>query len=91
MQFNIPQNKLAIQMERVEQYILNPLRCYKCQKYGHYKDKLLRRCSVRENVVNKILTTTLMTVNFHVNVQIVAVIIRCTRDLVRVGGKRRKY
>ena len=43
------------------------------------------------NVVNRILTTTLMTVNFYVNVQIVAAIIRCTQYLVRVGGKRRKY
>ena len=43
------------------------------------------------NGVNKILTTILMTVNSHVNVPIVAAIIRCTQDLVRVGGKRRKY
>ena len=25
-------------MERVEQYVSNPLRCYKCQKYGHHED-----------------------------------------------------
>ena len=25
-------------MGRVEQYISNPLRCYKCQKYGHHED-----------------------------------------------------
>ena len=43
------------------------------------------------NVVNKILTTTLMTVNSHVNEPIVAAIIRCMQDLVRVGGKRREY
>ena len=43
------------------------------------------------NVVNKILTTTLMTVISHVNVPIVVAIIRSTQDLVRVGGKRRKY
>ena len=24
-------------MERVKQYITNPLRCYKCQKYGHHE------------------------------------------------------
>ena len=26
-------------MERVEQFIPNPLRCYKCPKYGHHQDK----------------------------------------------------
>ena len=26
-------------MERVEQFIPNPLRCYKCQKYGHHQNK----------------------------------------------------
>ena len=31
-------------MVTVEQYIPNPLRCYKCQKYGHYEDN----CKVRE-------------------------------------------
>ena len=41
-------------------------------------------------MVNKILTTTLMTVNSHVNVQIVAVIIRYTQDLVRVGRKEKE-
>ena len=25
-------------MERVEQFIPNPLRCYKCQTYGHHED-----------------------------------------------------
>ena len=43
------------------------------------------------NVVKKILTTSLMIVNSHVNVPIVAAIIRCRQDLVRVGSKRRKY
>ena len=32
-------------MERVEQYILNPLRCYKCQKYDHHEDNR-RGCEV---------------------------------------------
>ena len=36
------------------------------------------------NVVNKILTTTLMTVISHVNVPIVMVIVQCMQDLVRV-------
>ena len=31
-------------MERVKQYIPNPLRCYKCQTYGHHEDN----CRVRE-------------------------------------------
>ena len=30
--------KVGSQMERVEQYIPNPLRCYKYQKYGHHED-----------------------------------------------------
>ena len=32
-------------MGRVEQYISNPLRCYKCQKYGHHEDNF-RGCEV---------------------------------------------
>ena len=32
-------------MERVEQYITNPLRCYKCQKYGQHEDNC-RGCEV---------------------------------------------
>ena len=43
------------------------------------------------NVVNKMLTTNLMTANSHVNVPIVAAIIQYTQDLVRVGVKKRKY
>ena len=31
-------------MEKVGQYIPNPLRCYKCQKYGHDEDN----CGGRE-------------------------------------------
>ena len=43
------------------------------------------------NVVHKILTTTLMIVNSHINVPFVAAIIRYTQDLVIVGGNRRRY
>ena len=42
MQFNTPKipEKIIVGnvMEWVEQYIPNPLRCYKCQKYGNHKD-----------------------------------------------------
>ena len=34
-------------MERVEQFIPNPLRCYNCQKYGHHEDNCRGR-SVRD-------------------------------------------
>ena len=34
-----PKIKIGYTMERVKQFILNPLRCYKCHKYGHHKDK----------------------------------------------------
>ena len=30
--------KVGYIMERVEQFIPNPLRCYNCQKYGHHED-----------------------------------------------------
>ena len=30
--------KVGYTMERVEQFIPNPLRCYKCQRYGHHED-----------------------------------------------------
>ena len=30
--------KVGYTMERVEQFILSPLRCYNCQKYGHHED-----------------------------------------------------
>ena len=42
MNFNTPKIpekiKVGYTMKRVEQYIPNPLRCYKCQKYGHHED-----------------------------------------------------
>ena len=35
----IPENiKIGYTMERVAQFIPNPLRCYNCQKYGHHED-----------------------------------------------------
>ena len=49
MHFNIPKIpekiKVGYTMERVEQYIPNPLRCYNCQKYGHHEDNC-RGCEV---------------------------------------------
>ena len=37
-QSKIPEKiKVGYRMEMVEQYIPNPLRCYKCQKYGHHE------------------------------------------------------
>ena len=48
MQFKTPKIpekiKVGYTKERVEQYIPNPLRCYKCQKYGHNEDN----CRARE-------------------------------------------
>ena len=42
MTYNTPQNtgkiKVGYTMERVEQYVPNPLRCYKCPKYNHHED-----------------------------------------------------
>ena len=42
MHFNNPKIpgkiKVGYTMVRVEQYIPNPLRCYKWQKYGHHED-----------------------------------------------------
>ena len=35
--------KVGYTMERVKQYIPNPLRCYKCQKYGHHEDNCRER------------------------------------------------
>ena len=36
---NIGEDKtIGYTMERVEQFIPNPLRCYNCQKYGHHED-----------------------------------------------------
>ena len=30
--------KISYCLERVEQYILAPLKCFKCQKYGHHRE-----------------------------------------------------
>ena len=71
MAFNTPKIpekiKVGYTMERVGQYVPNPLRCYKCQKYGYYEDNCRGR-KYEGNVVNKILITTLMNVNFQINV-----------------------
>ena len=34
-----PKIKIRYTVKMVEQFIPNPLRCYKCQKYGHHQDK----------------------------------------------------
>ena len=93
MSLNTPkiQEKIRVgyTMERVEQYISNPLRCYKCQKYGHHEDncrgrEVCGKCGqIPEHHINDC--------QFPYNVPIVKAIIQCTQDLVRVGGKRRKY
>ena len=54
MTFNrptIPEKKIKVgyAMERVEQFIPNPLRYYKCQRYGHHEDncrgkEVCRKC-----------------------------------------------
>ena len=31
--------KIGYNIERVEQFVPNPLRCYKCQKFGHHEDQ----------------------------------------------------
>ena len=35
--------KVGYTMERVEPFILNPLRCYKCQRYEHHEDNCRRK------------------------------------------------
>ena len=40
-------------MEKVEQFVPNPLRCYRCQKYGHHEDscrgrKVCGKCGQRD-------------------------------------------
>ena len=42
MDFNTKKIKVGYTMERVEQYIPKPLRCYKCQKYGPHDDHFRR-------------------------------------------------
>ena len=46
----LPKIKIGYTMERVEDFILNPLQCYKCHKYGHHKEKCNGRsvCVERE-------------------------------------------
>ena len=36
--------KVGYTMERVEQFIPNPLRCYNCQKYSHHEDNCRKVC-----------------------------------------------
>ena len=92
--------KVGYTMERVEQFIPNPLRCYNCQKYGHHEDNcrgnLLRRIIVEvdkyvANVHHKILTTTLTIVTIRISVRIVEGIIPSMHDTVRVGNWKKKY
>ena len=47
-----PKIKIGYTMERIEQFIPNPLRCYKCHKHEHHKDKCNRsvceKCGERD-------------------------------------------
>ena len=45
--------RIGYTIERVEQYIQAPLRCFKCQKFGHYKEiyrgrQVCDKCSKRD-------------------------------------------
>ena len=45
--------EIGYTMEKVEQYIPNPLRCYKCQKYGHHENncrgrEVCRKCGQQD-------------------------------------------
>ena len=45
--------KVGYTMERVEQFVPNPMRCYKCQKYGHHEDacrgrEVCRKCGKKD-------------------------------------------
>ena len=82
--------KVGYTMERVEQFISNPLHCYNCKKYGHHEDNCRGRQDVA-NVVSKILTTTLTIVTIRIGVQIAEAIILSMQFLVRVGNWKRKY
>ena len=89
MTFNTPEItekiKVGYTMERVEQYVPNPLRCNKLQKYGHLEDncrgrEVCRKCGQQDSNhhINE-------NVNFQINVPTVAVTTRSTQDLARVG------
>ena len=52
-----PKIKIGYTGERVEQFIPNPVRCYKCQKYGYHQDKCNGKIVCVENVDKKTLTT----------------------------------
>lgn len=46
MTFNTPTTpkelKIGYNIEKIEQYIPNPLKCFKCQRYGHHQDRCTR-------------------------------------------------
>ena len=41
--------KVDYTMERVKQFVPNPLRCYKCQKYRHHEDACRERKVCRKH------------------------------------------
>ena len=92
MTFNTPKIpekiKVGYSMEKVEQFVPNPLRCYRCQKYGHHEDscrgyEVCEKCGQRDPDHH-------MNVNFPINVRIVVVTIRSTQDLATFGGEKKR-
>ena len=82
--------KIGYCLERVEQYVPAPLRCFKCQKYGHHRepvddDKHLPNAVKRAQTIWKKIAWK------KLNVQITDKIIWFTQDLVRFTKKKRKY
>ena len=76
-------------MEKVEQFVPNPLRCYRCKK----KNMDTMRTHVEDgkcagNGAKEIPATTWMNVNFPINVRIVLVTIRSMQDLAIFGGEK---
>ena len=82
--------KIRYCLERVEQYIPAPLRCFKCQKYRHHR-KSCRGHRTCTRCGEKTPTAQRKIAQIKLNAQTVSKTIPLSQDLVTFIKKRGKY
>lgn len=77
MTFNIPKElKISYNNESLEQFISNPLHCFKCQKFGYHENICVMCEQYTANVGKEIHITPPIAVNLTAIVEIVVTTIQ---------------
>ena len=82
--------KAAYLSVNVEVYIPNPLRCYKCQVFGHHEDHCLKK-AICANCGEPSIAVMIATVQKQQNVRTAMVHTQSFHVIVQLGKKKRRF